>query len=58
MEDRCKYCIWACKRDFDTSMRLCKRTNTEVWGMSMPCPHYERFEGNFYGIRRKDGAVQ
>lgn len=47
--DRCARCIWACKRDFDTSMILCKYKNMEVYGDSIPCPDYERYDGNFYG---------
>ena len=47
--DRCARCIWACKRDFDTIMVLCKLKNMEVYGDSVPCPDYERYDGNFYG---------
>ncbi len=47
--DRCARCIWACKRDFDTVMTLCKYKNMEVYGDSVPCPEYERYDGNFYG---------
>lgn len=58
MNDRCKTCIWACKRDHDTAMRLCKYLNLEVIGDSMPCKHYERFDDNFYRSRSIESAVQ
>lgn len=58
MNDCCKTCIWACKRDHDTSMRLCKAKNIEVWGESVPCPMYERFDDNFYVKRSPESAVQ
>lgn len=48
-KDRCARCIWACKRDFDTVMILCKYKNMEVYGDSVPCPNYELYDGNFYG---------
>lgn len=46
-EDRCARCIWACKRDFDTSMCLCKYFNYEVFANSLPCKHYERYGDSF-----------
>ena len=47
---RCRNCIWACRRDFDTSMILCKKLNSEVYAESLPCKDYELYDGNFYGI--------
>lgn len=57
-KDCCARCIWACKREFDTSMRLCRLMNTEVYSLSMPCPNYEREGDNFYVKRSPESAVQ
>ena len=35
------------KRDWDTSGRLCKWLNIEVWGDSQPCKMFERFDDSF-----------
>ncbi len=58
MDERCERCIWACKRDHDTVMRLCKYLNTEVYGGSVPCEHYERFEDSFSIDHSRKSAVQ
>lgn len=47
MQECCKYCIWAHKRDFDTCMRLCRFLNSEVWAESVPCVNYERYDETF-----------
>ena len=44
---RCRNCIWAHKRDFDTIMRLCMSKNIEVYGDSLPCPDYDIYDGIF-----------
>lgn len=57
-DDRCKTCIWACKRDFDTTMILCRYKNLEVWAESVPCVMYERYDENFYHSKPINSAVQ
>lgn len=44
---RCRNCIWACRREFDTIMILCKYKNMEVYADSLPCPNYELYDGFF-----------
>lgn len=57
-KDRCSTCIWACKRDHDTIMRLCRYLNIEVYGDSMPCRYYERYDEAFYRSKPINSAVQ
>lgn len=57
-EDKCKTCIWACKRDFDTSMVLCQYRNNVVWAESLPCKMYERYGESWYSYPTEKSAVQ
>ncbi len=55
---KCKDCIWAFRRHFDTSMRLCKWYNVEVWGESVPCDMFETNEWENEENKIRKGAVQ
>ena len=45
--DCCSKCVWAKKREFDTAMRYCYHVHSEIYGESVPCVNYERYDDTF-----------
>lgn len=44
---RCKNCIWAKRHLDDGPMVFCKLNNNDVYGDSLPCKNFEKYEEPF-----------